>query len=87
MEPVITRMYASGPLRRFSSEKFLGGLPYCDAERKGFVASGFICELCQQEAREVVMAGQQWICRTCQTSGQRNRDQRSSAMKATRTVR
>jgi hypothetical protein len=45
MEPTITRMYPSGPYRLFSEERFLGGVPYRDSVREGFVGA-FICGVC-----------------------------------------
>jgi hypothetical protein len=86
-EPQITRMYPNGPLRLFGEQPFLGGRPYKDAEREGFIGEGYVCELCQQRVPEVVVGRGSWCCRGCQTSGQRIRDERGSTMKATRTTR
>ena len=86
MEPQVIRMYPNGPYRLFSLERFLGGVPYRDGVRQGFVGA-FVCELCQQPTREVMVGAGQWICRGCVSSGQRNRDARAIGRKATRTAR
>jgi hypothetical protein len=86
MEPTITRMYSNGPYRLFSEERFLGGVSYRDSVRQGFVGA-FVCELCQRQAREVIVAGNEWVCRRCVQSGQRVRDARGSTLKGTRTAR
>jgi hypothetical protein len=85
-EPTITRMYPNGPLRLFSEERFLGGVPYADSERRGYAGS-YVCEICQRQARELIVASQQWVCRSCVVSGQQRRDTRDSSLKATRTAR
>jgi hypothetical protein len=85
-QPQIIRMYPSGPYRLFSEERFLGGTPYADGVRRGFIGS-FICGLCQEQARELIVAAGEWICRGCLTSAQQNRDARNIARKATRTAR
>jgi hypothetical protein len=85
-EPTITRMYPNGPLRLFSEERFLGGVSYRDSVRQGFVGP-FICEVCQQQTREVIVAAQQWVCRGCVASGQQRRDARGGTLKGTRSVR
>jgi hypothetical protein len=86
MEPEVIRTYPNGPRRVFSEQRFPGGVPYRDAVHEGF-AGLYVCELCQQQAHQLVVSAGQWVCRGCQTSGQRNRDARSSALKATRTPR
>jgi len=85
MEPTITRMYPSGPYRLFSETRFLGAVPYKDSVREGF-AGPYICAVCQQQAREVLVSGHEWVCRGCVTSGERKRDARGSSLKATRTA-
>jgi hypothetical protein len=86
MEPEVIRTFPNGPRRLFSEQRFPGGVPYKDAGHEGF-AGLYVCELCQTQAHQLVATRGQWICRWCQTSGQRNRDARSSAMKATRMLR
>jgi hypothetical protein len=86
MEPTITRMYPSGPYRLFSETRFLGAVPYKDAVREGF-AGPYVCAVCQQQVREVVVAAGEWVCGGCVTSGQRKRDNRGSMLRATRTQR
>jgi len=76
-------MYAGGPLRLFSEERFLGGRPYADAVRQGFVGP-FVCSTCQGQVREVVVAAGEWVCRGCVASGQQRRDERGSMLRATR---
>jgi hypothetical protein len=85
-EPVAIRMYPHGPLRLFSEERFLGGVPYKDSTREGF-AGRFVCELCQQQAREVVVSAGAWICHSCISSSRQKRDSRSIGLRATRTSR
>jgi hypothetical protein len=85
IEPQVTRMYVGGPYRLFSEERFLGGVPYRDGERQGF-AGAFICAVCQQHAREVLVSGHEWVCRGCVASGEGKRDARGSTLKATRTA-
>jgi hypothetical protein len=84
MEPTITRMYRGGPLRLFSEEKFLGGRPYKDAVREGFVSQQLICELCQRQARELIVVAGEWICKNCLLSAHQKRDARGCKLKATR---
>ena len=62
-EPKVIQMYANGPYRLFSETRFLGATPYRDSVRQGYVGA-FTCELCQQQAREVLVTRGQWICRT-----------------------
>jgi hypothetical protein len=85
-EPQVIRMYPNGPYRLFSEDRFLGGVPYRDGERQGFVGA-FICAVCQHQVREVLVAAGEWVCRGCVASGQRKRDARGSALRATRTAR
>jgi len=59
MEPQVIRMYPNGPYRLFSEERFLGAVPYRDSVRQGFVGA-FVCELCQKQVRDVLVAANQW---------------------------
>jgi hypothetical protein len=70
MEPEIIRMYNGGPLRLFSQDRFLGGVPYRDSIRTGF-AGNYICSTCRRHTPWVIATSGEWVCRSCVLSMQR----------------
>jgi hypothetical protein len=70
MAPEPTRMYYGGPLRLFSTERFLGGIPYHGGEFTGF-SGMFICAQCRIEVPRVLFERADWICRDCSAAWKR----------------
>jgi hypothetical protein len=65
-----TRMYPNGPIRMFSDQRFLGGVPYSGGTFKGF-AGGFVCACCRLEVHRVLFEHNDWHCRGCVTAWKR----------------
>lgn len=81
MAPTPTRLYPDGPVRLFSTDRFLGGTPYNGGSLRGFVGQ-FVCGQCKLEVPRVLfslLAGD-WLCRDCETAWKRA----EAALSATR---
>jgi hypothetical protein len=70
--PEPTRMYDQGPIRLFSTERFLGGVPYHGGQFTGYVGL-FVCAECRLEVPRVlfVMTLGDWACRDCSSAWKR----------------
>jgi hypothetical protein len=71
-EPV--RLYRGGPIRLFSTERFLGGTPFVSGAWRGYVGY-FVCSQCRGECHRVlfVQSAGDWLCRDCETAAKRER--------------
>lgn len=72
--PEPTRMYFDGPLRLFSTERFLGAVPYSGGDLKGY-AGLYVCSSCQARTPEVIARGREWVCKSCAYSRELERNQ------------
>lgn len=72
MPPVATKLYPDGPTRLFSTERFLGAVPYSGGFLKGYVGA-FVCGQCRIEVVRVLysMLAGAWLCRDCETAWRR----------------
>jgi hypothetical protein len=66
MAPVPTRMWQNGPCRLFSTERFLGAVPYSSAGLKGY-AGAYLCSRCRKQTHKVLgnFGDDSWICEAC----------------------
>jgi len=77
--PQPTRMYYGGPIRMFSSERFLGAVPYSGGDLKGY-AGLFVCGVCQARTPQVITRGHEWVCKPCAYSREHERNQVSTGV-------
>ena len=68
--PTPKRTYDGGPIRMFSEQPFLGGVPYSGGAFNGF-AGTYVCACCRFEVNRVFYERGDWICRGCVTAWKR----------------
>jgi hypothetical protein len=62
----IVQMWENGPLRKFSRERFSGGISYESPNLSGFAGS-FVCAKCENCCDGVYQAPGGWICGGCRS--------------------